>query len=73
MKFGSKGLLEQHGFARNRMWTIDDQPPSPKINGLKGHASVDLVLKPSEEDYKVWANRYFFLSVFALFFLIRLF
>ncbi|CAO2819162.1 unnamed protein product [Amaranthus hypochondriacus] len=57
-QFGSKGLLEQHGFARNRMWTIDDQPPSPKINGLKGHASVDLVLKPSEEDYKVWANRF---------------
>ncbi|CAO2837701.1 unnamed protein product, partial [Amaranthus hypochondriacus] len=57
-QFGSRGLLEQHGFARNRTWSIDNQPPSPRINGFNGHASVDLVLKPSEEDYKVWSNRF---------------
>lgn len=57
-QFGSRGLLEQHGFARNRTWSIDNQPPSPRINGFNGHASVDLVLKPSEVDYKVWSNRF---------------
>ncbi|KNA13681.1 hypothetical protein SOVF_114440 [Spinacia oleracea] len=56
-QFGSRGLLEQHGFARNRMWVIDDQPPSPR-NGSKGQASIDLLLKPSDEDLKVWPNRF---------------
>lgn len=57
-QFGSRGMLEQHGFARNRMWVVDDQPPSPRANGSKGHATVNLLLKPSEEDLKVWPNRF---------------
>uniref|UniRef100_A0A7C8ZXX0 Glucose-6-phosphate 1-epimerase n=1 Tax=Opuntia streptacantha TaxID=393608 RepID=A0A7C8ZXX0_OPUST len=58
-QFGSGGRLEQHGFARNRTWVIDDQPPSPRSSGSKGQASVNLLLKPSEEDLnKVWPNRF---------------
>ncbi|XP_021757607.1 putative glucose-6-phosphate 1-epimerase [Chenopodium quinoa] len=57
-QFGSRGLLEQHGFARNRMWVIDDQPPSPRTNKSKGYATVNLLLKPSDEDLKVWPNKF---------------
>lgn len=58
-QFGSGGRLEQHGFARSRTWVIDDQPPSPCSHRSKGQASVNLLLKPSEEDLnKVWPNRF---------------
>ncbi|KAG2568532.1 putative glucose-6-phosphate 1-epimerase [Panicum virgatum] len=26
-QFGTQGNLEKHGFARNRLWVIDDNPP----------------------------------------------
>ncbi|KAL2902807.1 putative glucose-6-phosphate 1-epimerase [Bienertia sinuspersici] len=94
-QFGSRGLLEQHGFARNRMWEIENKKTekeekkemetekekneneiekdkekekekekeiekeksssSPRANGSK--ATVNLLLKPSPEDLKVWNNR----------------
>lgn len=57
-QYGSKGLLGQHGFAWNRMWAIDYQPPSPRINGSNGPSSVNLVLTPSEEDLKLWQNKF---------------
>lgn len=58
-QFGSHGLLEQHGFARNRFWSIDsDPPPFPTTSSNK--AFVDLVLKHSEEDTKIWPHRYEF-------------
>ncbi|ONI16564.1 hypothetical protein PRUPE_3G106800 [Prunus persica] len=58
-QFGSHGSLEQHGFARNRFWSIDhDPPPFPTNSGNK--AFIDLILKPSEEDSKIWSHRYEF-------------
>ncbi|KAE9453650.1 hypothetical protein C3L33_14424, partial [Rhododendron williamsianum] len=58
-QFGSHGLLEQHGFARNRFWSIDpDPPPFPTTSSNK--AFVDLVLKHSEEDTRIWPHRYEF-------------
>ncbi|CAL2246321.1 unnamed protein product [Prunus armeniaca] len=58
-QFGSLGSLEQHGFARNRFWSIDhDPPPFPTNSGNK--AFIDLILKPSEEDSKIWSHRYEF-------------
>ncbi|XP_058195743.1 putative glucose-6-phosphate 1-epimerase isoform X2 [Rhododendron vialii] len=58
-QFGSHGLLEQHGFARNRFWSIDpDPPPFPTTSSNK--AFVDLILKHSEEDTKIWPHRYEF-------------
>ncbi|XP_015570974.1 putative glucose-6-phosphate 1-epimerase isoform X1 [Ricinus communis] len=57
-QFGS-GALEQHGFARNMFWTIDsDPPPFPTITANK--AFVDLILKHSEEEVKIWPHRYEF-------------
>ncbi|ONI16563.1 hypothetical protein PRUPE_3G106800 [Prunus persica] len=54
-QFGSHGSLEQHGFARNRFWSIDhDPPPFPTNSGNK--AFIDLILKPSEEDSKIWSH-----------------
>ncbi|CAK9165817.1 unnamed protein product [Ilex paraguariensis] len=48
--FGNCGLLEQHGFARNKIWTIDDNPPPLHLNETHGKSFIDLLLKPSEED-----------------------
>lgn len=57
-QFGSRGLLEQHGFARNRPWTIDDNPPSPRGDGCKGQASINLVLRAGEEELKSWPHKF---------------
>ncbi|CAN1121425.1 Putative glucose-6-phosphate 1-epimerase [Linum perenne] len=58
-QFGTHGSLEQHGFARNTVWTIDkDPPPFPTASCHK--AFVDLILKPSEDDPKSWPHRYEF-------------
>ncbi|XP_042474495.1 putative glucose-6-phosphate 1-epimerase isoform X2 [Zingiber officinale] len=54
-QFGGHGNLDQHGFARNRVWSIDtDPPPFPTASANK--AFVDLILKPSEEDLKIWPH-----------------
>ena len=59
-KFGNCGSLEQHGFARNKIWTVDDNPPPLHPNDSHGISFVDLLLKPSEEDQKGWPHRYEF-------------
>lgn len=58
MKFGNRGSLEQNGFARNRMWVIDENPPPLHPNDSNGKAFVDLLFKPSEDDLKIWPHRY---------------
>lgn len=51
-QFGNLGLLEQHGFARNRFWSLDeDASPLPPANN---QSTVDLILKSTEEDIKAW-------------------
>lgn len=56
-QFGSHGSLEQHGFARNRVWSVDPNPP-PSNNSNK--AFIDLILKPTEEDLKIWPHSFEF-------------
>uniref|UniRef100_A0A0E0LSR8 glucose-6-phosphate 1-epimerase n=1 Tax=Oryza punctata TaxID=4537 RepID=A0A0E0LSR8_ORYPU len=58
-QFGTHGNLEQHGFARNRLWTIDDNPPPLPVNpAIKSF--VDLILRPSDEDLKIWPHSFEF-------------
>ena len=58
-QFSNHGPLEPHGFARNRFWSIDtDPPPFPTTSSSK--AFVDLILKPSEEDLKIWPHSFEF-------------
>ncbi|GFY87232.1 aldose 1-epimerase family protein [Actinidia rufa] len=55
-QFANLGLLEHHGFARNRLWSLDSSPsPLPPDNQ---QSSVDLVLKSTEEDLKTWPHRF---------------
>ncbi|KAK4564877.1 hypothetical protein RGQ29_006795 [Quercus rubra] len=58
-QFSNLGSLEQHGFARNRLWTIDTDPP-PFSTTSSSKTFVDLILKPSEEDMKIWAHSFEF-------------
>ncbi|KAK8599147.1 hypothetical protein V6N13_077081 [Hibiscus sabdariffa] len=55
-QFGQRGSLEQHGFARNRTWIIDENPPPLHPNDSDGKAYIDLLLKPSEDDLKIWPH-----------------
>ncbi|XP_058095612.1 putative glucose-6-phosphate 1-epimerase isoform X1 [Magnolia sinica] len=55
-QFGNSGSLEQHGFARNKIWTIDDDPPPLHPAEYIGKSAIDLLLKPSEEDLKCWPH-----------------
>ncbi|KAI7741502.1 hypothetical protein M8C21_007732 [Ambrosia artemisiifolia] len=57
-QFGSCGSLEQHSFARNKVWSVDDNPPSLPANDSSGKSFVDLLLKPSEEDLKCWPHSF---------------
>ncbi|KAJ6857102.1 glucose-6-phosphate 1-epimerase [Populus alba x Populus x berolinensis] len=56
-QFGSHGSLEQHGFARNKFWSIDTDPPPFPTNSK---SFIDLILKPSEEDMQKWPHSYEF-------------
>lgn len=58
-QFGSHSSLEQHGFARNRIWEIDPDPP-PFPTNSSNKAFIDLILKHSEEGVKIWPHRYEF-------------
>ena len=58
LKFGNRGLLEQNGFARKKIWVFDDNPPPLHPNESSGKAYTDLLLKPFEEDLKIRPHRY---------------
>ncbi|XP_028069816.1 putative glucose-6-phosphate 1-epimerase isoform X3 [Camellia sinensis] len=55
-QFGNRGSLEQHGFARNKIWVIDDNAPPLHTNDSDGKTYADLLFKPSQEDLKVWPH-----------------
>ncbi|PKA56280.1 Putative glucose-6-phosphate 1-epimerase [Apostasia shenzhenica] len=55
-QFGKCGGLEQHGFARNKIWSIERDPPALKTDDNDGKVSVDLLLKPSDDDLKCWPH-----------------
>ncbi|KAG8375064.1 hypothetical protein BUALT_Bualt10G0061200 [Buddleja alternifolia] len=57
-QFGNRGSLEQHGFARNRMWAIDENPPPLQPFDSNGKAFIDLLLKPSDDDLKIWPHSF---------------
>ncbi|KAH7519517.1 putative glucose-6-phosphate 1-epimerase [Ziziphus jujuba] len=59
-QFGNCGSLEQHGFARNKIWMIDDNPPPLNPNDSNGKSFIDLLLKPSEDDLKCWPHSFEF-------------
>ncbi|CAA0820161.1 aldose 1-epimerase family protein [Striga hermonthica] len=55
-QFSSFGSLEQPGFARSRMWSLDSSPsPLPPVTN---QATVDIMLKSTEEDLKTWPHRF---------------
>lgn len=59
-QFSNLGSIEQHGFARNRFWSID-QNPAPLPTNLDDQAFVDLILKLVDEDVaKMWSNSFEF-------------
>ncbi|KAL5704758.1 glucose-6-phosphate 1-epimerase [Ranunculus cassubicifolius] len=59
-QFGNSGCLEQHGFARNKLWTLDGDPPPLHASDSNGKSFVDLLHKPSEEDIKSWPHSFEF-------------
>lgn len=66
LQFGNGGSLEHHGFARNKLWTIEKDPPSLPTFDANGKSFIDLLLRPSEEDLKFWPHRYTFECIFII-------
>ncbi|KAK7318143.1 hypothetical protein RJT34_02841 [Clitoria ternatea] len=56
-QFGNNGSLEHHGFAKSKMWVIDQDPP-PFPSDSNENAYIDLLFKPSEDDLKMWPHRF---------------
>uniref|UniRef100_A0A6N2MNI2 glucose-6-phosphate 1-epimerase n=1 Tax=Salix viminalis TaxID=40686 RepID=A0A6N2MNI2_SALVM len=55
-QFGNLDSTERHGFARNKLWSLDSDPsPLPPTNN---QSSVDLILKSTEEDLKTWPRSF---------------
>ncbi|KAJ7568313.1 hypothetical protein O6H91_01G080900 [Diphasiastrum complanatum] len=48
----------QHGFVRNRIWSIDLDPPPISINSSNNKAVVDLLYKSNEDDLKIWPRSF---------------
>ncbi|KAL4565461.1 hypothetical protein LXL04_029557 [Taraxacum kok-saghyz] len=59
-QFGNRGCLEQHGFARNKIWEFENNPPLLHHNNRNDNAFIDLLLKPTEEDMRIWPHSYEF-------------
>uniref|UniRef100_A0A7N0T269 glucose-6-phosphate 1-epimerase n=1 Tax=Kalanchoe fedtschenkoi TaxID=63787 RepID=A0A7N0T269_KALFE len=59
-QFDSCASLVQQGFARSKMWRVDDNPPPLKRNDWQGMSFMDLLLKPSEDDLKCWPHSFEF-------------
>ncbi|KQK04784.1 hypothetical protein BRADI_2g15930v3 [Brachypodium distachyon] len=55
-QFGNTGTLERHGFARNKIWALDDEPPQLNHSDNGSKAFVDLILRPSDEDLRCWPH-----------------
>ncbi|XP_061343625.1 putative glucose-6-phosphate 1-epimerase isoform X3 [Gastrolobium bilobum] len=49
----------QSVFPRNKIWVIDQNPP-PLSSDSNGKVYIDLLLKPSEDDMKIWAHSFEF-------------
>ncbi|ESW07839.1 hypothetical protein PHAVU_010G163100 [Phaseolus vulgaris] len=64
-QFSIHGSLQQHGFARNRFWALDPNPP-PFPTTSTNRAFIDLILRHSEDDAKNWPHRYEFRLRIAL-------
>ncbi|KZV33962.1 Galactose mutarotase-like superfamily protein isoform 1 [Dorcoceras hygrometricum] len=58
-QFSNHGPLEAHGFARNRFWKIDPSPP-PFPTSTVNKTYIDLILRPTEEDFKIWPHSFEF-------------
>ncbi|BAU00619.1 hypothetical protein VIGAN_10222800 [Vigna angularis var. angularis] len=54
-EFKNRETGENHGFARNRIWVIEENPPH--LSGdFKAKVYVDLLLKSSKEDARIWPH-----------------
>lgn len=58
-QFVNCGSLERQGFAKNKMWAVDETS-HVRSNETHGTSSVDLILKPSAEDLRCWPHSFEF-------------
>ncbi|KAL0873282.1 hypothetical protein Bca101_022987 [Brassica carinata] len=56
-QYANTGPLPSHGFVRQRFWEIDTNPPQLPSNSYY-KAFVDLILRPSQDDFKIWPHKF---------------
>ncbi|VVB10649.1 unnamed protein product [Arabis nemorensis] len=54
-QYSNTGPLPAHGFVRNRFWEIEANPPPLPS---KTYYKVDLILKSSNDDLKIWPHKF---------------
>ncbi|PWA73802.1 hypothetical protein CTI12_AA257590 [Artemisia annua] len=56
LKQSNCGSLDQHRFARKKLWIVDEAPPPLSAKSSDAGSFIDLLLEPSEEDLKIWPH-----------------
>ncbi|CAA7060306.1 unnamed protein product [Microthlaspi erraticum] len=56
-QYSNTGPLPSHGFVRQRFWEIDANPPQIPSNSYY-LSFVDLILRSSQEDMKIWPHKF---------------
>ena len=56
-QYANTGPLPSHGYVRQRFWEIDTNPPQLPSNSYY-KAWVDLILRPSQDDLKIWPHKF---------------
>ncbi|CAN6922444.1 unnamed protein product [Brassica oleracea] len=56
-QYANTGPLPSHGFVRQRFWEIDTNPPQLPSNSYY-KAWVDLILRSSQDDLKIWPHKF---------------
>ncbi|KAL3622199.1 hypothetical protein CASFOL_033610 [Castilleja foliolosa] len=54
------GPIDQHKFATNKIWMVENDPPPLHANDSLGKSFVDLLLKPAKQDFKCWPHGFEF-------------
>lgn len=59
-QYSNTGPLPSHGFVRNRFWKIEAHPIPVPSSHHSSSALVDLIIRSSQDDLKIWPHKFIY-------------